>query len=74
MDWNKIHFGKLNKQDILKYVQNETWQKVRRSMKGTSLDIKYTTLQHWLVTNNYSNESKIQVTNYVNALKRGGLL
>ena len=74
MDWNKLHFGKLNKQDILQYVQNPMWQKVRLSMKGTSLNTKYITLQHWLVTNNYSKESKIQVTNYVNVLKRGGLL
>jgi hypothetical protein len=74
MDWNKLIFDKYNIKTILQIVKNEDWQKVRKSMLKTSLEFKYKTLKQWLIFNNYSFDSKVQVTNYVNALKRGGLI
>jgi hypothetical protein len=74
MNWNSLIFGKYNIQKIKEAVKDETWQRVRRSMLGTDLKYKYTCLLQWLGGNDYSLEAKIQVTNYVNALKRGGLI
>jgi hypothetical protein len=74
MDWNKLIFDKYNIKTILQIVKNEDWQKIRKSMLKTSLEFKYKTLKHWLIYNDYSFDSKVQVTNYVNALKRGGLI
>lgn len=74
MDWNKLIFDKYSIKTILQIVKNEDWQKIRKSMLKTSLEFKYKTLKQWLIYNDYSFDSKVQVTNYVNALKRGGLI
>lgn len=74
MNWKVLYFGKVSKDEVLEYVRNEEWQAVRRSMLGTSLLVKYNTLLAWLVIKNYSYASKVQVTNYVTALSRGGLI
>jgi len=74
MDWNKLIFDKYNIKTILQIVKNKDWQKIRKSMLKTSLEFKYKTLKKWLIFNGYSFDSKVQVTNYVNALKRGGLI
>jgi hypothetical protein len=74
MNWSKLIFGQYSPEQIDKAVKDEKWQEVRRSMKGVSLIEKYNTLERWLRKNSHSEKSKIQVTNYVNALKRGGLI
>ena len=74
MNWNKLIFDKYNIKTILQIVKNNDWQKIRKSMLKTSLEFKYKTLKQWLIYNDYSFDSKVQVTNYVNALKRGGLI
>jgi len=74
MDWNKLIFDKYSINTILQIVKNNDWQKIRKSMLKTSLEFKYKTLKKWLIYNDYSFDSKVQVTNYVNALKRGGLI
>jgi len=43
-------------------------------MLKTSLEFKYTVLQKWLERNKYSEKSKIQTQNYMQALRRGGLI
>ena len=74
MDWSELHFGIIRKKDIKRCVSRQDWQEVRHRMKGTNLEYKYKTCKEWLERNDYSDESKIQVTNYVNALSRGGLV
>jgi hypothetical protein len=74
MNWEKLTFGKYDRETIDKAVANKWWQIARRSMLGKSLKVKYKTLTEWLEVHSYSLESKIQVTNYVNALRRGGLV
>lgn len=76
MDWSKLYFGKLDKQQTLKAVQNEEWQKVRRSMKGKSLEEKYSILSNYLLENEANDMMNvhIRITNYVTALSRGGLI
>ena len=74
MDWNKLIFGKLNKEEILRLVKDDYWQSIRVNLKGTPLDYKYEKLINYLEENYFSYEAKVRVTNYVNALRRGGLI
>jgi len=55
-------------------VKDEDWQIIRKSMLKTDLEFKYETLQNWLEKNKYSDKSKIQTQNYMQALKRSGLI
>ena len=43
-------------------------------MKGTSTDTKLVMCREWLEQSRFSWASKVQVMNYINALKRGGQL
>ncbi len=58
----------------LQAVKDDDWQIVRKSMLRTDLKFKYETLQKWLEKNKYSDKSKIQTQNYMQALKRSGLI
>lgn len=74
MDWSKVYFGTVPVADMRKYTPEEEWQKVRLSMKGESLEFKHKALTDWLDKNDHSYASRIQSTNYVTALSRGGLI
>ena len=58
----------------LQSVNDENWQVARKSMLKTTLKFKYETLQKWLEKNKYSQKSKVQTQNYVQALRRSGLI
>lgn len=66
----KIQLFKLSRSDIQKHITCPEWQEVRLSMKGTSLEEKIAICNGWLVDNCFSFASKVQVINYINALKR----
>jgi hypothetical protein len=61
-------------------VQNKEWQLWREAMKGKPTSVKLDLLYHWYVTHLIGTErriprvAKVQIDNYINALKRGGLL
>jgi hypothetical protein len=74
MDWTKLYFGKLDRKEIQACVVKEDWQKIRLDMKGKTLDYKYATLCWWIKHKDCSREAQVQVTNYVTALSRGGLI
>ncbi len=74
MNWSDLIFGKYNIKIVLEVVKQQEWQDLRVSLLGKPLEFKYKQLKHWLALNNHSEKSKIQVTNYVYALKRGGLI
>lgn len=72
-----LSIERLSKKDILPgsgAISDPKWQEVRKSMKGVSTTQKLATCRSWLRANNSSPQSKIQVMNYLNALKRGGQL
>lgn len=73
MDWNKLIYGTYSQDEILVAVDNAEWQKLRKSLLGVPLATKYFELQQYVKKYN-SRAAKIRVTNYVNALKRGGLI
>ena len=58
----------------LQSVKDDDWQAVRKSMLKTSLEFKHDVLQKWLVENKYSEKSKVQTQNYMQALRRSGLI
>lgn len=72
MDWNKLIFGCYNRKEVLGAIDDCVWQRVRVSMIGESLEVKHQTLIDYL-GEAPSRRQEIQVTNYVYALKRGGL-
>lgn len=74
MDWLLLHCGTLTKDEILTSVKDEEWQVLREHLKGSSLAYKYAGLKFWLDAHQHSRKAQVQVTNYVNALKRGGLI
>ena len=57
----------------LQSVRNDDWQVIRKSMLGSTLEFKFDTLKNWLEQNKYSEKSKVQAQNYVQALRRSGL-
>ena len=58
----------------LQSAKDDDWQTVRKSMLKTNLEFKYETLQNWLKKNKYSEKSKVQTQNYMQALRRSGLI
>ena len=81
MDWSKLCFGKVAKEEVERAIDNAEWQKLRNAMKGKTLERKYK-----MLTDYYELESlvardakelrmlQVRVTNYVTALSRGGLI
>lgn len=63
-----------NRSKIQKAIKSKSWQDYRKSLKGLSTNTKLVKLNEWISKNNYSANSLIQVENYKNALRRGGLL
>lgn len=74
MDWKKLYFGHVGKDEVAKYVKDPFWQQVRISMKGTCLPQKYATLCKYLAGHEEDRAYQVRATNYVTALSRGGLI
>jgi hypothetical protein len=72
--WNKISFGPITQNEIRQHTDNYAWQVFRSSLMGLPLDYKFQKLYLWLEEHDRDRASQVQVTNYVNALKRGGLI
>ena len=74
LNWSKLSFGPLTRDDIAYYVQDVEWQKLRGSLIGKTLQEKYNALDEWLREHEYKRSVQVQVTNYISALRRGGLI
>jgi hypothetical protein len=74
LDWTQLYFGNLSRAEIQEAVVDEKWQATRVKMLKAPLQMKHDTLKYWLIQNNFSRQAKVQVTNYVTALSRGGLI
>jgi hypothetical protein len=73
--WEKhLVFGQYSMGEVLLEVKNANWQGVRVSMLGTSHVAKWEKLRAYLESCNYNRHSRCVVTNYVYALKRGGVI
>ena len=65
-----ISITSITRDQIQWAIKEEAWQRVRISMKGTTLEEKIAICNNWLKEKDFSDKSKIQVINYINALKR----
>jgi hypothetical protein len=75
LDWSSLIFGSYSIEEILPAVSDVEWQAIRVSMLGTSLDTKFRTLSAYIrEATDDIDLRKIRCTNYINALKRGGLI
>lgn len=68
----------LSKADIMQAIADADWQDFRLSLKGKTTEVKLEELRRWLnsktTTNGVGWKARVQVMNYINALKRGGQL
>ena len=75
LKWHKFEFFEWIPSVIRSQsVKDEDWQIIRKSMLKRDLEFKYETLENWLEKNKYSDKSKIQTQNYIQALRRSGLI
>jgi hypothetical protein len=75
LNWKSLVYGSFTASQIAIAIGSAEWQTFRVSLLGSSLIFKYEQLCQW-ITQGPGNARirEIQVTNYVNALKRGGLI
>jgi len=59
---------------IIEAVREDGWYNLRKEMKNTPMDKRYDILMKWLEDHYFDERSRIQVSNYVNALRRAGML
>lgn len=85
MNWSNLYFGKVSAQAVQEAVKDPEWQKLRKSLKGKSLEEKYDKLTlyyrnqrlKWVnsqITDYEWVMVQVRLTNYVTALSRGGLI
>lgn len=74
VNWTHLQFGQFPVREVIKQTNWGPWQLMRRSMLGESLEFKMRCLEGYLEINHNSHHAKCVVTNYVHALKRGGLI
>lgn len=64
----------LTRAEIQESINDEEWQRFRVTLHGLPTHIKKQCCAAWLHSKGHSRKSVIQVMNYKNALKRGGLV
>lgn len=81
LNWKELYFGHITWSEIQEAVRDPEWQKLRKTMKGMSLDWKHFLLSDYLEIVKWREPSphelrmaQVRVTNYVTALSRGGLI
>lgn len=75
MDWEDIvPLRKLSRAEIKWAVNDISWQMFRVCLKGECLEKKYFELRKWKRQASNPRKAEVQIINYINALKRGGLI
>jgi hypothetical protein len=72
MKWLKLR--KLKREEIQKAIKIEVWQNFRESLKGKTMKEKLDLLKWWYGRAVDKKIAEVQIINYINALKRGGLI
>lgn len=55
MNWKSLYYGHVSPQEVQEAVKDVEWQKLRRRLKGTSLQTKYATLLE------YSDDARAEI-------------
>lgn len=74
LDWGSLIFGSYSLDEVKRTTNDHHWQMRRMQMLGRDLEWKHCHLKFYLEECEHSHDAKVRVTNYVNALKRGGLI
>ena len=74
LNWSTLDYSPLTRAEISEAVLEPEWQDLRRCMLLTRLVTRYAVLKRWLEKHDYNRKSQVQVTNYIAALKRGGMI
>ena len=74
LNWSTLDYSPLTRAEISEAVLEPEWQDLRRRMLLTRLVTRYAVLKRWLEKHEYSRASQVQVTNYIAALRRGGMI
>jgi len=61
----------LRRAEVAEAIKDHDWQMFRLNLLGSTFHTKMIRLQEWVRTHD-DKRSKIQVQNYLNALRRGG--
>ncbi len=64
----------MKRKEIQEAIKDVEWQEFRETLKGLSTRKKLIELKKWKTKKGFSKKSLIQVENYLNALKRGGII
>lgn len=67
-------WGPLTRKEITEAVKDPEWQVIRRSLHGRSIKERLFVIYCWANLSVSTRKHKVQALNYLNALKRGGLL
>ncbi len=73
MDWEKLILKKCSRKEVSEFTKDPVWQDFRKTIKGLTSQEKYSKLTVYLEYHN-THKARVQVTNYVGALKRAGLI
>jgi hypothetical protein len=72
--YDDLIFGMFSPSDVKEAVNDTEWQLFRLSLKGLPTDMKLAELRRYAEDRQGDERMYVQVTNYIYALKRGGLL
>ena len=72
MDWASL-IVPYTQEEVQKYVKDAKWQILRENLGGKPLEQKFNMLKEYL-RNNSGRAAEVRVANYVNALKRAGMI
>lgn len=77
--WRHLIFGAYTVHDVIQAVQDPSWQRMREAIKGAPIGVKFSEITDYINRNKtpqggVPHNVKVQITNYVYALKRGGLI
>jgi len=73
-DVEDLIYGQYSLNHIIGAVNDDEWQELRKSLKKMSTQEKIEKLREYRDKKGETQKIKIQITNYINALKRGGLI
>lgn len=73
MNWDELVVP-ISKEEIRIAINDDAWQVLRASLHYTTMEYRYEQLKLHLKRRQHDRKSVVQVANYVNALKRGGMV
>ena len=75
MDWSKLYFGKVTREEVERAIDDANWQSLRQEMKGKSLEVNIKCL---VITTSLrvvvAQVLKSACNKLCDALSRGGLI